>query len=354
MTAQTVHISQMLTDQCRAIAERIVAKQYARQPELWEPFGLSGRNLSVRDAGYHLQYLAEALRAKDPALFTDYVAWVKELFTGLHFPDDAMIVTLECTHETLMEVLPPTQHADVTAYITAGIACMRQTPHITPSFLVAEQPLANLAAHYLEALLHADRRTASQIILNAVEQGSSVKDVYLCVFQPVQYEIGRLWMTNQISVAQEHYCTAATQLIMSQLYPRIFATTRVGRRLLATCIGGELHEIGMRMVADFFELEGWDTYYLGANAPTSGIVRGITERQPDVLGISATMTFHLSLVADLITQIRATEAGQRVRILVGGYPFNKNAMLWKRIGADGWAPDAQTAITVATTLMETP
>ena len=66
-------------------------------------------------------------------------------------------------------------------------------------------------------------------------------------------------------MAQEHYCTAATQLIMSQLYPYIFTTGKNGRVLVGTCVSGDLHEIGVRMVSDFFEMEGWDTFYL---APT--------------------------------------------------------------------------------------
>ena len=69
---------------------------------------------------------------------------------------------------------------------------------------------------------------------------------------------------NLLSVAQEHYCTAATQLVMSQLYPRIFSTERRGRTLVAARVADDLHEIGLRMVADFFEMEGWDTFYVGA------------------------------------------------------------------------------------------
>ncbi|MDZ7776615.1 MAG: hypothetical protein U5L09_13885 [Bacteroidales bacterium] len=54
---------------------------------------------------------------------------------------------------------------------------------------------------------------------------------------------------------------------MSQLYPYIFNSQRVGKSMVAATVGGELHEMGIRMVADFFEMEGWDTWYLGANAP---------------------------------------------------------------------------------------
>ena len=156
---------------------------------------------------------------------------------------------------------------------------------------------------------------------------------------------------NQMSVAEEHYCTAATQLIMSQLYSRIFNTAKKGRCLVAACVGGELHEIGLRMVADFFEMEGWDTYYLGANMPASGIVQTLTERKADVLAISATMTFHIRLVAELIACVRAADSGGRINILVGGYPFNIEPDSWRRVGADGYAQNAEHAVAVANSLV---
>jgi methanogenic corrinoid protein MtbC1 len=192
---------------------------------------------------------------------------------------------------------------------------------------------------------------ASHLILNAVAQGTSVKNIYLHVFQPTQHEIGRLWQTNQMSVAQEHYSTAVTQLIMSQLYSTIFDTPKNGRRLVATCVGGELHEIGLRMVTDFFEMEGWDTYYLGSNTPVSSIVQTLIERNADVLAISATMTFHINLVADLIKRVRVVDNNKRIKILAGGYPFNIEPELWRLVGADGYASNAEQAIATANALM---
>ena len=108
---------------------------------------------------------------------------------------------------------------------------------------------------------------------------------------------------NEVSVAQEHFCTAATQLIMSQLYPHIFATVKTGRCLVATAVGGELHEIGVRMMADFLEMEGWDTYYLGGNMPAESIVRSLKDRHADVVAISATISSRVSKVTELIDAI---------------------------------------------------
>ncbi|MGD9047491.1 MAG: cobalamin-dependent protein [Anaerolineae bacterium] len=344
--------SQAIDAQLDRLAEEIVARQLELQAERWKPYGSRGREKSVRDVRYHLTYLSEALRVVNPSLFTDYVAWVKVLFAGLHFPDEVLVTTLECTRDTVQERLPVGLNAIASEYVALGLDHLRQAPAALPAFLDQNAPLGGLARQYLGALLRGERRIASRLVLDAVEKGTSIKDVYLHVFQRSQYEIGRLWQMNQITVAQEHYCTAATQLIMSQLYPHLFGTDRIGRRLVATCVGDELHELGVRMVADFFEMEGWDTYYVGANAPAQGILEVIEEQEADLLGISATMTFHVRNVAALITRVRKAHTSRDVTILVGGYPFNVAPDLWQELGADGHGRDAEEAVGLANRLLE--
>ncbi|MGB9201041.1 B12-binding domain-containing protein [Methanobacterium sp.] len=58
----------------------------------------------------------------------------------------------------------------------------------------------DLASLYLDSLLMVQSKTASKIIINAVEQGVAIKDIYIYVFEPCQHEIGRLWQTNQIII----------------------------------------------------------------------------------------------------------------------------------------------------------
>jgi len=229
----------------------------------------------------------------------------------------------------------------------AALQALPSPPANVPSYLVHSAPLAALTSTYLTALLDGDRRQASTLILDAVASGVPVKEIYLHVFQRAQYEVGRLWQIQDISVAQEHYCTAATQLIMSQLYPHIFAAASTGGTLVATCVSGDLHEIGVRMVADFFEMEGWNTYYLGANTPEADIVSTVIERKADILAISAAISRHLRAVSALINAVRANAACRNVTILVGGYPFVATPDLWRQIGADGTAGDAQSAIVLA-------
>jgi methanogenic corrinoid protein MtbC1 len=219
------------------------------------------------------------------------------------------------------------------------------------SFIPLGSRAGDLSRTYINALLEGKRHLASELVLQAADRGMSIRDIYLNVLQPAQYEVGRLWQLNQITVAQEHYCTAATQLIMSQLYPRLFAGEKSKGHVLATCVGGDLHELGIRMVADFFELDGWNTFYLGANMPTPSVVQSIIERRADIVAISATMTFHVRTTEQLIAAIRSKPQLARVRILVGGYPFNRVPDLWQRVGADGSAGNAQDAVNIANNLM---
>jgi MerR family transcriptional regulator, light-induced transcriptional regulator len=89
-----------------------------------------------------------------------------------------------------------------------------------------------------------------------------------------------MWQAGRITVAHEHYFTAATQFIMSEFYPLIHKhIVKNGRAAAAACVAGELHEIGLRMSADLLEWEGWQTFYLGANTPPLSISDMIREKK---------------------------------------------------------------------------
>jgi methanogenic corrinoid protein MtbC1 len=339
--------SEALLGQRTELAADLVNREFARHPELVQRYGRIGREKSLQDAGYHLSFLAQALALDNQALFIDYIAWVKVKLAQRKVLAGDLAFHLECLAEVLRDRLPAESGALAAEFVTAAVEAMPGMPEEIPTFLHEGEPLSSLAHQYLESLRRGERHLASRLVLDAVAGGTPVKEIYLHVFQPVQHEIGRLWQTNRISVAQEHYCSAATQLVMSQLYSHIFASEKNGRTLVATCVAGDLHEIGVRMVADFFEMDGWSTFYLGANTPHAGVIASIAEQHADVLAVSATISYHAEAVRELIRVVRLHPAAARVKILVGGYPFGKDPDLWRKVGADGSAPDAQQAIALA-------
>ena len=215
--------SEALLGQRSELAATLVERQFARHPELAQRYGRTGREKCLQDAGYHLSFLAQAVALDNQALFTDYVAWVKVMLAKRRVMPADLALHLGSMAEVLEEKLPAEPGALAAGFVRAAVAEMPSMPDELPTFLDEGEPLTPLAHQYLAALRRGERHVASRLVLDAVAAGTSIPEIYLHVFEPAQHEIGRLWQINQMSVAEEHYCTAATQLIMSQLYPQIFA-----------------------------------------------------------------------------------------------------------------------------------
>lgn len=333
------------------MADTALELQSRRWPQLRTTLSDDQYRNMVQDTKYHLQFLASSLWANEPALYDNYVQWVKVLFENLALPAEWLSGSLADVRDAIAIDLDAETAAPAAALIDRSIAALETADTSIASYISPDQPLSSLAVRYLGAVLGGDRHGASRSILDAVAAGTPVRDIYTHVFQPAQLELGRLWQMNRISVAQEHYATAVTQMVMAQLYGEIFTDAPKAHTLVAACVGAELHELGLRMVTDFFEMDGWDTHYLGANMPSASIVATVAERGAEVLALSATMSFRVEEVAEIIRLLHDNEATKDVKVLVGGYPFNLAPELWKRVGADGFARSAPEALTAAAELV---
>lgn len=336
-----------LAESRSALVEAALAALERLSPGIAGRYGPRGWELTRRDFGLNFDYLAESLRLDAPELFRSYVEWLGRLFEGLKLPADTLDLTLRSMAAALEAVLPPEAAG-------AGTALLRELSGGGGSDGGAARTggvEGSLAQPFLNFLLEGKRREADAYIQGLVTGGTDLETIYMEVFQPSQEELGRLWLAGRIGVDREHFCTAATQTIMSSLYPRIFSGPRNGRRLVAAGAGSELHEIGIRMVSDLFELHGWDTYYLGSNAPPQSIVSSVRERGAPLLLLSATMVPNLAALERTIALVRAESFGRPIAVMVGGGPFNRAPGLWRSVGADGYAPDARSALSVAESLL---
>lgn len=331
------------------LAKNAGALHYKRQPDVRERFGEAERGMGIPDAERHLTFLAEALRIEHPALFTQYAVWVKVLFHGLGLPEETLEFALKSISETLRLKLPLELSTAADEYIRPTLRHLPDFPFESSPFVSKQHPMGELATQYLAAILKGNRHEACALMEEAVTQGASVRDLYQLVYEPTLKEVGRLWQTGQISVAQEHFCTTTTQFVMSQLYPPPPAIPRKGVGVIVACVGGELHEFGARMVADLFELDGWDVCFLGANTPTRSILEALELWNAELLALSTTMIPHITLIRETIDAVRAQDPS--VKILVGGYPFSIVSSLWREVGADGTAASASEALKVGTRLV---
>ena len=332
------------------LSARALERQWARWPGMKDRFTAEQRAKAAEDTRYHLEYIASSLWFEEQVLLDDYAVWCKVLFTNLNMPGEWFTGSMECIAEAIDAVLPRAEAALARSYIETALETFRTASTETTSSIVPGSPLGFLAGRYLRSSLDGKQADAVLMLADAVDSGTTVREIYLDVFQPVQREVGRLWQLNQVSVAQEHGVTAATQVAMARIHHRMEAERELGKTVVTACVGREQHEVGARMVSDFFEMDGWDARYLGANTPGTAVVSAVRQSEADVLALSATLTSHVKDLAEIIALLRADPATADTQVLVGGYPFNTAPDLWQRVGADGYAPDAETAPAIASAL----
>ena len=177
----------------------------------------------------------------------------------------------------------------------------------------------DLYQDFLKALLAGKRRQCRDMVQGLLDANIKLKVLFTDLFQRSMYQVGELWENNRITVANEHLATSITESLLNLVYPALFATEHTGKKAVISCSANEFHQIGGKMVADIFELNGWDSHFLGANLPSEDMVQYIQEVQPDVVGLS------LSIIANLDHLKRGIEVVRtdfpKLDLLIGGQAF---------------------------------
>jgi len=331
------------------LAERAVDRLYERSPESRQFIRASYR-ACLEDMEHHARALAVALETGEQRLLDDYTTWAKALLAHRGLPESCLVGGLVALQEAVAESQDPGAARAVTMLQTSLERLADVDPAIPPSIDPSDD-LASLAARYLELLLAGDRPEAMRVIMDAVSEGVAIRDLYDRVLRAVQHEVGRLWQSGRVSVAMEHYITGVNQVLMARLYPAVADRLASGPKFVGACVGGERHELGIRMVSDLLQLEGWDAVCLGADTPLDAVVAALAEHRPAVLGLSVTLAFNVPVAQRFIEAVREAAAGARVHVIVGGRPFDAIPDLWRRVGADGYAPSASAAVEWARSLV---
>lgn len=214
-----------------------------------------------------------------------------------------------------------------------------------------DQHIQTFRSDYLEAMRKGSGRMADKVVETALNSHLTANEIYLQVFQPTAYEIGAMWQRNEFSIAQEHLATAIIERQMGDMHTNFKPVRDRTRRLVIGAVDNEQHRVGIRMVADFFEQDGWDVYYLGAAVPVNTFLFIAREFKADLVGVSAQMVYHLPHVENFVRGMDA--AGMSgVPIMAGGFPFVNHPGLYQSLGVHFSGVDAQQALTLANRIVD--
>jgi 5-methyltetrahydrofolate--homocysteine methyltransferase len=105
-------------------------------------------------------------------------------------------------------------------------------------------------------------------------------------------------------------------------------------------IKGDLHDIGKNLVVMMLEGAGYKVIDLGVDVSAEKFVQAIEEHRPQVIGISALLTTTMANMAETVKQLNSRRG--QTKVIIGGAPVT--AKFAQEIGADGYAPDAASAV----------
>jgi methylmalonyl-CoA mutase cobalamin-binding domain/chain len=327
------------TDAVTTVTERF----YSAHGPTYEHFGARGREACREDIAFHLQFLRPVLEFGLLQPMVDYLRWLANLLAARGVPADHVALSLE-----LLEVFfAGRMDADDGAIVTTALAAART------GFLEArEAPTASSGvpeqwpevATFETALLAGRQRDALAVMNGCIDDGLSLTEVELHIIQPSLYHIGERWQANQVSVAGEHLATAIAQSVMTVGLLRSTPPPAIGKRVLLACVAGNHHAVGLRMVADAFQLAGWDVQYLGANVPTSAIIQQAAEWEVDLVGLSVSFVQQLRVAKEAIAGLAERFGATGPEVIIGGLAINQFDKLAEMVGARAYSADAQSAV----------
>lgn len=298
--------------------------------------------------------LAASVTVARPEMFVAQIQWGRAVLEARGVDPNCFRAGVDCLRKVMLKELPADAGDVANSYFAAALdqfdgqaeeACCRLNP---------ETPAGQLASRYLLAVLEGDRRKARETVLEIDPERMSIPQLYLDVILPAQEEIGRMWLANEITVAEEHFATATTRSVMAQLLAKAPVHDRHGKTVMTAAVAGNRHDIGIQAVCDFLEMDGWKAIQLGADVPIGDLVEAIDCFRADLLALSTTLSSHLPRLRETIAAIRNCDRGEAIKILVGGRAFGGCSETAVCLGADAYAATAQEAVAVAASLFELP
>ncbi len=163
-------------------------------------------------------------------------------------------------------------------------------------------------------------------------------------------KVGKDFKAGDLFVPEVLVAARAMKAGMNILRPLLveIGAPSAGKYLICT-VQGDQHDIGKNLVAMMLEGAGFEVIDLGVNVQTASFVDAVVEHKPDIVGMSALLTTTMDKMGHALEALEEVGLRDSVKIMIGGAPVTQAYA--DRIGADGYAADAATAVDVARSLM---
>jgi dimethylamine corrinoid protein len=196
----------------------------------------------------------------------------------------------------------------------------------------------------IDAIIQLKAKQVAELSVKAIDAGVPALVVVNQALTAGLRKVGDLFADEQMFLPELVQAGNMVAKTMEIIKPHLAAGEGGKRRglfMIAT-VAGDVHDIGKNLVSLLLSASGYEVIDLGKDVPTQVIVEKVTQLSPDILGLSALLSTTMPAQQKVIEIIEETGIRDKVKIMVGGAPVTRR---WaEKIGADGFAEDAASAV----------
>jgi 5-methyltetrahydrofolate--homocysteine methyltransferase len=199
-----------------------------------------------------------------------------------------------------------------------------------------------------EAVITGDQAKALALTKAAISENVSPETILNDGLIAGMNIIGGRFKNNEVYIPEVLIAARAMKTAMEALEPKLVeaGVEPLAKALMGT-VQGDLHDIGKNLVTMMLKGAGFDVVDLGVDVSAAKFVQKAKETNASIVGLSALITTTMPSMEKAVKALK--EAGVAVKIMIGGAPITQ--AFADRIGADGYAPDAASAVDLAKSLI---
>lgn len=194
-----------------------------------------------------------------------------------------------------------------------------------------------------EAIARGDAKEVESQVNEALGEGAEARDIMENGLIAGMGVIGRRFASGEMFLPEVLLSAEVMHKGLDILKPLLAKSGHKGmRRILMGTVEGDIHTIGKSIVSLLLEGSGFEVIDVGVDVKADAFAKAIEEYNPDILGMSALLTNTMPNMGKTIDFLKEKGLREKIKIVVGGAPVDEQFA--KSIGADGYAPDAGSAI----------
>jgi methanogenic corrinoid protein MtbC1 len=201
-----------------------------------------------------------------------------------------------------------------------------------------------LLTRYLQPLLSGRRTECFELIREALADGIPARTLIDEVIWPALSQIERLYQDDRINIALEHMASRINRTVADQLQAHLPESAKQGRRIVIACAEAFREEIGAQMVADLFQSDGWEVFFVGGGVPDDELLALVGQHRPSALLLFGADPQQVPAIRRLVETVREIGVCPTMNIVVSGGLFNRAEGLWEEVGVDAFAATANEVL----------